>query len=53
MSKGLKEIVKLAVAQAQKWNKLPSSTIFQRLVPSSDSLDPFDGTFANLELSVA
>ncbi|CAN6482827.1 unnamed protein product [Victoria cruziana] len=45
VSKGLKEIVKLAVAQAQKWNKLPSSTIFQRLVPSSDSLDPFDGLY--------
>lgn len=43
----MREIVKLAVSQAQKKNRLSEFTNFNRITTSNGDLDPFEG-----ELSV-
>jgi len=39
----VREIVKLAVSQAQKQSSLSEYTTFSRVTTSNSSLDPFDG----------
>lgn len=46
ISKNVREIVKLAVSQAQKKNKLSEYTKFNRVQIPRGNLDPFDGKSA-------
>uniref|UniRef100_A0A7N0T5D2 Protein EXECUTER 2, chloroplastic n=2 Tax=Kalanchoe fedtschenkoi TaxID=63787 RepID=A0A7N0T5D2_KALFE len=45
VSREVRDIVKLAVSQAQKKNRMPESTIFSRLTTSNNVLDPFEGLY--------
>ncbi|XP_042496452.1 protein EXECUTER 2, chloroplastic-like [Macadamia integrifolia] len=45
VSKDVREIVKLAVTRAQKWNTISGDTTFSRIMTSKDNLDPFDGLY--------
>lgn len=42
----MREIVKLAVSQAQKRSRLSEYTTFNRICTSRGDLDPFDGEFS-------
>lgn len=48
----MREIVKLAVSQAQKKEKLSEYTTFNRITTAKGDLDPFDGESLSPFLSV-
>ncbi|KAI9087563.1 hypothetical protein K1719_030433 [Acacia pycnantha] len=45
VSKSVREIVKLAINQAQKRSRLSEYTSFNRIITSQGDLDPFDGLY--------
>ncbi|KAI4336132.1 hypothetical protein L6164_014700 [Bauhinia variegata] len=45
ISKSVREIVKLAISQAQKRSRLSENTTFNRITTSRGDLDPFDGLY--------
>lgn len=51
ISRDAREIIKLAVNQAQKQNRLSEYTNFTRITTSKGDLDPFDGKFTNSQIT--
>lgn len=45
VTRDMREIVKFAISQAQKWNELSEYTTFCRITTATGNADPFDGLY--------